>query len=368
MKLIKNLFLVLLSVLLTIGCQEDKTVAIQGTIQNAGNLTVHLDKKSMDNTINSLMNTSIDPGGTFSMVFPEAMEPGLYRLRIGNKGADLVLTGAEKAVNIEGNLNAFTTFDYSVSGAPLSETFRQKVKAWRNKQLTTKELNKYIENDADPLLAMGLHFATSPARPENYAKYASMASKVNTTYPTSTIGQQFKQFAIDMELQNKKIESRYKVKLGQPAPDIALPDVKGNTRKLSDLKGKVVLLDFWASWCGPCRRSNPHVVELYHKYNKDGFEVFNVSLDGLESRKTAKMSPSEVKSTLAKEKRKWIEAISKDKLVWEHHVSDLKKWESAGAALYGIKSIPTTFLIDREGNIAAINPKANLEEKIAEFI
>ncbi len=368
MKLIKNLILVSVSLLLIIGCQEDKSVAIKGTIQNAENLTVHLDKKSMDNSINSLMDTAIDQAGSFSLVFPEAMEPGLYRLRIGNRGLDLVLTGTEKAVEILGDLNSLAKFDYSVSGSPLSETFQQKIMALRNNKLTQKELNNYIETQADPLLAMGLHFSTSPARPENYKKYASMAAKINGQYPTSTIGQQFKQFAIDMELENKKIESRYKVKLGQPAPEIALPDVEGKTRKLSDLKGKVVLLDFWASWCGPCRRSNPHVVDLYHKYNKEGFEVFNVSLDGLESRKTAKMSPSQLKSTLAKEKRKWIEAISKDKLVWEHHVSDLKKWESAGAALYGIKSIPTTFLIDRDGKIAAINPKANLEEKIVEFI
>ena len=322
----------------------------------------------MDNTINSVMNTTIDEAGLFQIDLPEGIEPGLYRLRVGNRGVDLVMTGKEKNLSVEGDLSALSNFDYTLTGSSLSEIFQQKIRAFRDKTIAKKELDKYIKEEADPLLGMGLYFASTPASPEAYNLYKSMAAKVVETYPTSTIGQQFKQFAIDMELENKKIESRYKVKLGQPAPDISLPDVDGKTRSLSDLKGKVVLLDFWASWCVPCRRANPHVVELYHKYNKDGFEVFNVSLDGIDSRTAARYNQSEIEKKLANEKRKWRQAIAKDNLVWENHVSDLKKWESIGAAQYGVRSIPTTFLIGRDGKIAALNPKANLEEKIKEFI
>ena len=366
MKTFRFLFLIL--ILASLGCQEQKGVTINGTIQNANNLTVYLDKKSMDNNINSVMNTSIDQSGNFQIALIEDIEPGLYRLRIGNRGIDLVMTGTERQVSIQGDLGALSQFNYTITGSSLSEEFRQKVKAFREKSLGKKDLDGYINGDADPLLGMALHFASSPANPENFNIYRTMAAKVSETYPTAAIGQQFKQFAIDMELENKKIASRYKVRVGQPAPDISLPDVDGNTRSLSDLKGKVVLLDFWASWCAPCRRSNPHVVELYHKYNQEGFEVFNVSLDGIDSRTAARYKPSDIDKQLAKEKRKWREAIAKDKLVWDHHVSDLKKWESMGAALYGVKSIPTTFLIGRDGKIAALNPKANLEEKIKQFI
>ena len=361
-------FLLLISLLAVLGCQEQKGVSINGTIENAANLSVHLDKKSMDNNINSVMNTTIDETGNFQLDLLEGIEPGLYRVRIGNRGVDLVMTGTEKNVTLTGNLSGLSTLGYKVTGSSLSEMFQQKVKAFRDKKLPKKELDTYINDEASPLLAMAIHFATTPASPDNFNLYKKMAANVAETYPTASIGQQFKQFAIDMELENKKIASRYKVRVGQPAPNISLPDVDGNTRSLSDLKGKVVLLDFWASWCGPCRRSNPHVVELYHKYNKEGFEVFNVSLDGIDSRTAARYKPSEIEKQLAKEKRKWREAIAKDKLVWNHHVSDLKKWESSGAATYGVKSIPTTFLIGRDGKIAALNPKSNLEEKIKQFI
>ena len=107
--------------------------------------------------------------------------------------------------------------------------------------------------------------------------------------------------------------------------------MNGGKAKLSDLKGKVVLLDFWASWCGPCRRENPSVVKLYKKYKEDGFTVLSVSLD--------------------KTKAPWLAAIEKDELIWPYHVSDLGGWNSRVPKLYGVKGIPFTVLIDQEGNI-----------------
>ena len=138
------------------------------------------------------------------------------------------------------------------------------------------------------------------------------------------------------------------VLVGMEAPDIALPDTAGHTRRLSDLRGRVVMVDFWASWCGPCRKENPNVVFLYNKYHDKGFDIFSVSLD--------------------KDYDKWIAAIQQDGLRWEHHVSDLQGWQSAGGKLYGVQSIPNTVLIDRDGKVLARNLRgAQLEAKLKEI-
>jgi len=119
---------------------------------------------------------------------------------------------------------------------------------------------------------------------------------------------------------------------GNMAPDFEELMVDGKTTmKLSDLRGKVVLLDFWASWCGPCRRDNPHVVGLYEKYKDRGFTIMSVSLD--------------------KSKENWVAAIEKDNLSWPNHVSDLQQWASRVGKIYGVSSIPFTVLIDQEGKI-----------------
>lgn len=135
---------------------------------------------------------------------------------------------------------------------------------------------------------------------------------------------------------------------GRMAPEIAMPDPDGKTRKLSDLRGKVVMIDFWASWCRPCRMENPNVVKLYKKYHDKGFEIYSVSLD--------------------KDRSQWLRAIDQDGLEWANHVSDLNGWTSSGGATYGITSVPSTVLIDRQGRIIARNLRGEqLANKLKEI-
>ena len=127
--------------------------------------------------------------------------------------------------------------------------------------------------------------------------------------------------------------------IGDKAPELSFKDPDGNIRSLSDLRGKVVLIDFWASWCRPCRMENPNLVKTYKKYkdanfkNADGFEIYSVSLD--------------------RNKTDWTRAIEQDNLTWDNHVSDLKFWQSEAASKYNVNAIPATFLVDAEGTIIA---------------
>ena len=134
------------------------------------------------------------------------------------------------------------------------------------------------------------------------------------------------------------------VSVGQLAPDINIPNVEGDKVSLATLRGKYVLIDFWASFCPPCREENPNVVAVYKKYHSKNFDVYGVSLDD--------------------NKSDWYKAIKEDKLEWTQ-VSDLKRWESPIAKLYGVESIPTNFLIDPTGKIIARDLRG---EKLEAFL
>lgn len=367
MKLNLLSFLLFLGFLIT-SCSEPKGTTISGQIEGADNLTVYLDIKSLKNSVQSLVNGTADGQGKFSLNVPEGLSAGLYRLRVGAKGIDMVINGQEKMVKVNGKMTELQNFNYDITGSELSNTYREQIQGLITKSINRTSIDQLIKTSPDALLSTALSFATAPIDPSQFAMYQGFSEKMKTQYPAATITEELAAFATDMEKQSIAAANKYPVKIGDPAPDIIMEDMNGKTRKLSDLKGNVVLLDFWASWCGPCRRANPHVVEMYHKYNKKGFEVFNVSLDGLDSRTRTRFQGKQLADALDKSKKRWEDAIKKDKLTWDNHVSDLMKWDSAGASLYGVRSIPTTFLIDKAGNIAALNPRNNLEAQIKKHI
>jgi peroxiredoxin len=183
---------------------------------------------------------------------------------------------------------------------------------------------------------------------------ANMLSIYSTTWGKEKTKELFDQFSAENKNSEygKKIARYIEVnknpQVGEQFADFKMTDQNGNMKKLSDLKGKAVLLEFWASWCGPCRQENPNLVKTYHKFNPKGFEIFAVSLD--------------------EDKESWLKAIEKDNLTWEH-VSDLKGQANEASLIYGINGIPDNFLIDENGVIIGRNLRGEkLNEKLNEIM
>lgn len=208
----------------------------------------------------------------------------------------------------------------------LVDTFRDTEKKEK------KVIQQMVQENTESLV--GLMFVDQLDTKEHFDLLHQYANNLEESYPENKFVQAF----------YKKVTNAALTAKGKPAPEIDLPTPDGENMQLSDLKGKVVLIDFWASWCSPCRKENPEMVKLYNKYKDDGFTIFGVSLD--------------------KKRNDWLNAIEKDSLVWDH-VSDLKGWKSKAAKKYNVSSIPHTVLVDEEGRIIANGLRGEpLKEKL----
>lgn len=330
---------------------------------------VYLDTLAAKGTA-EFINTEVKADGSFVLSAPIS-DPNLYKLRFDqNNFMWLILTPGEKLSIIPAGSKLGP--DATVKGSHHSEllytalrkskTFDQKRdslnKAYNNVQalpahdsLSALIIRDFTANDSLQKVALITLIEKEPGSlawmfftdkfdiSTDFAFVDKLDKALTKAYPANAFVKQY----------HNQVEMERKTAIGQPAPDITLPDADGNMKSISSLRGKVVLLDFWASWCGPCRKENPYVVKVYNQFHQKGFEIFSVSLD--------------------KDRAAWLKAISADNLTWPDHVSDLKYWNSAGAAIYGVTAIPYSVLIDREGLIIAKKLRGDaLEKKVSELL
>lgn len=299
-------------------------------------------------------------------------EPEFYQLNLmDQKIIPLVLNPLDNKVQLEINTPGLT---YRLTGSKDSEYYRQVnglVAEFRQKTLilqqefegaqndvekkdiekrymemqksNVKKVKAIIDTIAPSIVALVASNLLDPNEEFDYLK--KMAEEYKKELPDSKYVSKLIARIDEIERQMEKMKH---LAIGKPAPEIELESPEGNKVKLSSLKGKVVLIDFWASWCGPCRKENPNVVKIYNKYKDKGFEIYGVSLD--------------------KDREAWLKAIQSDQMNWLH-VSDLKFWQSAAAQTYQIQAIPATFLVDKGGLIIGRNLRGNaLEDKVAEVL
>ncbi len=246
----------------------------------------------------------------------------------------------------------YTARNASEAGPQLDSWIQEKYQDLKARQRTfiTQFIDEHYESPAS-LLALSHQLANETIlNPQlDFDYFLKVDEALVEKYPESSLVSSLHKFVESVKYQQKiAANASQSTEIGAAAPEIQQVSPEGKTIKLSDYQGKYVLLDFWAAWCGPCRRENPNLVKIYANYKNKGFEIFQVSLD--------------------KTHDAWTGAIKADKLNWVH-VSDLKYWDSEAAKLYGVKSIPASFLLDPEGNIIAKNLRGSaLEKKLNELL
>lgn len=366
----KNVFFYFLAFAITmiVGCAATSPngFTISGEIKDAANMEASLDRLAMNNQSIPVGKAGIDGQGKFKIATEEILKPGVYKLTIGSKIAPIIVDGKENDVKIKGTLASFDDLSFEISGAKGTAEFQDAIKKVMTKTMDDAAAKKAVESATNPYAAMQIAMITL-RKPTDASVHTAVLERLKQLDPTSDFIGGYQSMIAQLTAPQQQ-QGGGLISVGQQAPDIALPDPGGKVISLSSLKGKVVLLDFWASWCGPCRMANPHVVEVYNKYKDKGFTVYSVSLDGVDDRSKAQMTPEQYQAQVEASKTKWTQAITQDKLTWNNHVSDLKKWGSSAAQIYGVNSIPRTFLIGKDGKVVAVNPRNNLEEELLKVL
>ncbi|TVR77674.1 MAG: TlpA family protein disulfide reductase [Saprospirales bacterium] len=352
----------------------EQGLTLEGQFDGAANLSVVFEHLKIGEDPIALARTNADAEGNFVFELNEPVQPGIYRVRIGAQGGDLILTGEERMVEIKGDMSALAQNQFEVTGSEdTQELIDAFTKALANSFSSLEDILEEVESFDNAYTAVQFSMRALQTRPQFASVHEAASARLIKEYPGTDDAENYAGMVaqISQAAAAQSQQNPGQIRVGMEAPDIEMEGPDGEIYRLSDLRGSVVLLDFWAAWCRPCRIANPHVVEIYNRYKDRGFKVFNVSLDGLDSRSAARFPDQEtLEQQMAIQRQRWMDAIEQDGLNWPYHVSELKRWECSAAQKYGVRSIPRTFLIDKEGRVAAINPKpqTNLESELLRLL
>ncbi|MCE7042943.1 TlpA disulfide reductase family protein [Dyadobacter sp. CY312] len=312
-------------------------------------------------------STQLSADGSFSMKATEKDGGSFFTLNIADRQKAVLLVEGGEVFSVNANsqgkvqVTGSKNMDYYAKIDQRMQAFAAKVTIWNEEfaKAEEKKDTKKIQEIQSAYAAADKIRMDEIKRlfPEMGTSLIALFTANNFLNPDSDLPL-LKQLAADFEKVSPvptlaqgfigQVKRMAGVAIGDVAPDFTLNDPEGKPVQLSSLRGKYVLIDFWASWCGPCRQENPNVVRMYGKFKDKGFSIYGVSLD--------------------KEANAWKAAIKKDNLTWLHG-SELKHWNSAVAQTYGVTGIPATYLLDREGKVVAKNLRgAALEAKLTELL
>ena len=347
-------------------CGSEPHYVINGNIKDSDSLTFVLQKRDGRTLVN--LDSAVSKKGIFKMEgvveFPEQVQ--LIALNTRNR-ASLYLENSK--ITITGSLDSLS--DAKITGSrthdeyksfillnkPLADKYQiylsayQAARAQGDTAKMSEIRNNAMQVEKDMTELQKEFIKNNPASYFTPALIRSLSYEMSVDEIESTIAAldtNVAKIPVIQELKTR-VQAMKAVSVGQKAPDFTLNDVDGNPVSLySKVGGKLLLVDFWAAWCGPCRQENPNVVKVYNEFHKLGFDVFGVSLD--------------------QTKEDWVKAIADDKLTWTH-VSDLQYWSNAAAKLYAVNSIPANFLLDETGIIVGTNLREEaLYNKVKEVL